>query len=53
MDGKIVDSAEYGEHIALTCVNHPRLRWSTKNIAPIGCVCNLADHTWRFVAELS
>jgi hypothetical protein len=34
---KIVDSAEYGQHIALTCVNHPDKRWSTKNIAPLGC----------------
>ena len=34
---KIDERAEYGQHIALTCVNHPDLRWSTKNIAPIGC----------------
>ena len=34
--GTLVDSAEYGEHIALTCKNHPSKRWSTKNIAPIG-----------------
>ena len=34
---KILDSAEYGEHISLTCVNHRHLRWNTKNIAPIGC----------------
>jgi len=27
----------YGEHIDLTCRNHPNLKWSTKNIAPIGC----------------
>lgn len=36
-DGRITELAEYGQHIALTCVNHPDLRWSTKNIAPIGC----------------
>ena len=36
-DKRILDSAEHGEHISLTCVNHPHLRWSTKNIAPIGC----------------
>jgi hypothetical protein len=36
-DPRINPSAEYGEHINLTCVNHPGLRWSTKNIAPIGC----------------
>lgn len=34
--GRIVDSAVYGEHIPLTCDNHPHLRWYTKNIAPIG-----------------
>ena len=34
---KIVQSAPYGQHIALTCKNHPELRWSTKNIRPIGC----------------
>jgi hypothetical protein len=26
----------YGHHIALTCRNHPSLRWSTKNIDFIG-----------------
>lgn len=26
----------YGEHIALYCVNHPDLRWHTKNIDCIG-----------------
>jgi hypothetical protein len=26
----------YGEHIPLTCVNHPHLRWTTKNISHIG-----------------
>lgn len=36
-DGRITQLAEYGQHIALSCVNHPDLRWSTKNIAPIGC----------------
>lgn len=33
---KIVDTALYGEHIPLTCKNHPNLRWSTKNIERIG-----------------
>lgn len=37
LDGRIVESADYGQHIDLTCENHPHLRWSTKNIAPIGC----------------
>jgi len=35
--GKIIESAAHGEHIDLCCKNHPNLRWSTKNIAPIGC----------------
>lgn len=35
-DGRIVDFKEYGQHIALRCKNHPELRWSTKNISPIG-----------------
>lgn len=35
-DGRIVDSAPYGQHIPLTCENHPELRWHTKNISPIG-----------------
>lgn len=26
----------WGEHIRLTCVNHPDLRWFTKNISHIG-----------------
>lgn len=26
----------YGEHILLTCAEHPELRWSTKNIDFIG-----------------
>lgn len=33
----LTDKVAYGVHIPLTCVNHPHLRWSTKNIAPIGC----------------
>ena len=36
----------YGQHIALTCANHPDKRWSTKNIMPIGSrsiFYNLAD----------
>lgn len=36
-DDRITKKAEYGRHIALRCKNHPDLRWSTKNIAPIGC----------------
>jgi hypothetical protein len=34
--GALRDDVPYGEHIQLTCVHHPALRWSTKNIAPIG-----------------
>jgi len=48
----------FGEHIALTCRNHPDLRWHTKNISCIGarsiffadantrlneCTCPLSD----------
>lgn len=29
-------SQPYGQHIALTCKNHPDLRWSTKNIGFLG-----------------
>lgn len=36
-DGRITDAAPRGQQIGLFCVNHPDLRWSTKNIAPIGC----------------
>ena len=35
-DDRIVAWADYGQHIALTCKNHPDLRWSTKNIDYIG-----------------
>lgn len=58
-DGRIVDFAPYGRHIALRCKNHPHLRWSTKNIDFIGarsvfydlrgemteqeCVCPIQD----------
>lgn len=34
--GVLRDDVEYGCHIPLYCVNHPELRWHTKNIAPIG-----------------
>lgn len=36
MDDRITPKAPYGRHIDLTCVNHPELEWSTKNISPIG-----------------
>jgi len=32
----IVHTAPYGEHIPLTCRNHPELRWHTKNIDYVG-----------------
>lgn len=35
-DGRITDSAEYGCHVSLLCVNHPEKRWFTKNIGHIG-----------------
>lgn len=34
--GALRDDVPYGQHIRLTCKHHPDLRWSTKNIAPIG-----------------
>ena len=33
---RITTKAPYGQHIDLQCVNHPDLRWSTKNIDFIG-----------------
>src|ERR1044071_5505075 len=36
LDGRITPFAKYGEHIPLFCVNHPDLRWHTKNIGGIG-----------------
>ena len=35
--GRLSPLAEYGQHIQLSCKNHLQLRWSTKNIAPLGC----------------
>jgi hypothetical protein len=34
---RIVGYANCGDHIPLTCRHHPNKRWSTKNIAPLGC----------------
>jgi hypothetical protein len=45
-DDRIVTWAERGEHITLTCVNHPDLRWSTKNIGYIGAR-SIFYSTWR------
>lgn len=36
-NNRIIDYEPYGRHIALYCRNHPDKRWSTKNIAPLGC----------------
>lgn len=33
---KICVNHRYGEHIELTCKNHPEKKWSTKNIDYIG-----------------
>ena len=33
---RITKKAPYGQHIELTCKNHPEKRWSTKNIDSIG-----------------
>lgn len=35
-DDRILKNHERGAHIALTCRNHPNLRWTTKNIGFIG-----------------
>lgn len=32
----ITQNSDYGQQIPLTCRSHPNLRWSTKNISPIG-----------------
>lgn len=34
--GALTEKAPYGQHIGLSCKNHPHMRWHTKNIAPIG-----------------
>lgn len=36
-DDRITADFPHGEHVTLYCVNHPDKRWSTKNIAPLGC----------------
>jgi hypothetical protein len=36
LSNRITNNAPYGQHITLTCANHPELRWSTKNIDYIG-----------------
>jgi len=43
-EGKIVEWEAYGVHIPLTCVNHPYLLWSTKNIDRIGARTIFFDH---------
>jgi len=43
--GKLKEDVAYGQHVALTCKNHPHLRWSTKNIAPIGAR-NIYFNSW-------
>lgn len=35
-DDRITKKAVRGQHIKLTCKNHPELEWSTKNISHIG-----------------
>lgn len=36
-DGRITAAAEHGKYIPLYCIHHPRKRWYTKNISPLGC----------------
>lgn len=33
----ILESKPYGATLYLTCNKHPKLRWLTKNISPMGC----------------
>jgi hypothetical protein len=40
----------YGQHISLTCVNHPELRWTTKNIDYIGAR-SIFYHGWKTAPE--
>lgn len=35
-DDRITKTMSRTAHISLTCVNHPRMRWNTKNIGGIG-----------------
>jgi hypothetical protein len=35
MYGRITDKAPYGVHISVICMDHPHLRWSTKNIGGV------------------
>lgn len=46
-NGRIVPWAGYGEHIDLTCKNHPDLRWSTKNINCIGARNIFFSSNWQ------
>lgn len=45
-NGRIVPWELYGEHIPLTCENHPDLRWSTKNIGGIGSRSIFFSSAW-------
>lgn len=44
----ICPNHDYGEHIDLTCKNHPDKLWSTKNIAPIGCRTLFYNLYWDY-----
>jgi hypothetical protein len=37
LENRLNPRYDFGEHIPLSCRNHPDKRWSTKNIAPLGC----------------
>lgn len=43
---KIDPAQPWGQHIELTCKNHPDLRWSTKNIDYIGAR-SIFYSTWK------
>jgi hypothetical protein len=46
-DGVFDPRYTYGDHVALTCENHPNLRWSTKNIGGIGMRNIFFSSNWR------
>jgi hypothetical protein len=30
----LTNAVPMGQHVEVTCINHPNLRWSTKNVGP-------------------
>ena len=46
MDSRICHNSPYGQHIKITCVNHPEKKWSTKNIICIGARSLFYKNSW-------